>query len=177
VFHFNKKHIEDQTVPMWVIKSHGVTFYVNHVTAEIPWNTKETSDNPSTKGSIKFKKCKLTIDDDNCATLSKLGLLDKGLPHPRLIFRIIAGYNDNMHKALKDNEFKHTKFKEVAGGCGSSFVVCDLLDEQELTFASIKYAQTFRILSPNEAYYKAYDENGEWINESDDWDDDGDEDE
>ena len=33
----------------------------------------------------------------------------------------------------------------------------DIRDEQELTFAGIKYAGKFRILSPNEAYYQAYD--------------------
>ncbi len=36
VFHFNKKHLEDPEVPMWVLKAHGVTFYVNHIDAEIP---------------------------------------------------------------------------------------------------------------------------------------------
>ena len=49
VFHFNKKHLEDETVPMWVLKTHGETFYVNHVTADMPWSTKETPDRKSTR--------------------------------------------------------------------------------------------------------------------------------
>lgn len=76
MFHFNKKHLEDSTVPMWVIKTHGVTFYVNHVSADIAWTTKETPDNAHTKGAIKFKRCKLSIDEDNNATITKLGITD-----------------------------------------------------------------------------------------------------
>ena len=55
VFHFNKKHLEDETIPMWVVKTHGETFYVDHVSADIAWSTKETPNNSHTKGSIKFK--------------------------------------------------------------------------------------------------------------------------
>ena len=176
VFHFNKKHLEDDTVPMWVVKSHGVTFYVNHVTAEIPWSTKETPDNISTKGSIKFKRCKLTIDDDNCATLSKIGALDRKLPHPRLIFRIIFHNNGVVHKALREGEFEHTDFKHVSGGCGTSWSICDIIHEHDMTMLGLKYANSFRILSPNEAYYKAYEQEGVWIDE-DDYPDIDDEDE
>lgn len=152
---------------MWVVKSHGVTFYVNHVTAEIPWSTKETPDNISTKGSIKFKRCKLVIDDDNCATLSKIGLLDKKLPHPRLIFRIIFRNNSVVHKALREGEFEHTDFKHVSGGCGTSWSICDIIHEHDMTMLGLKYANLFRILTPNEPYYKAYDEEGVYIDEDD----------
>ena len=158
VFHFNKKHLEDETVPMWVVKAHGVTFYVNHVTAEIPWTTKETPNNPSTKGSLKFKRCRLSIDDDNCATISKLGLLDRALPTPKRVYtRILTSNRGTFHKALLAGEFKHSKIKEVYGGCGSSFIICDLLDDAEVSFAVLKYQQNFRILAPNEGYYKDYD--------------------
>lgn len=57
---------------MWVLKTHGETFYVDHVECQIPWSTKETPDNPHTKGSIKVKDALLQIDADNCATLTKL---------------------------------------------------------------------------------------------------------
>lgn len=164
VFHFNKKHLEDPTVPMWVLKSHGVTFYVNHVDAEIPWSTKETSDNPHTKGSLKFKKCKLTIDDDNCAIISKLSILDYKLPHPKIVHaRILCGFGDSFHAALKNNEFQHSQIKDVVGGCGTSFVICDLLDKDEVLIALLKYANKFRILAPNEGYYKQYDEKKDYI--------------
>jgi hypothetical protein len=143
---------------MWVVKAHGVTFYVNHVTADMPWSTKETPGNEKTKGSIKFKKCKLSIDSDNNATISRLGIADAWLQHPeRRAGRILFSYGGAMHKALMAKEFEHSKFKNVEGSCGSSFVICDLRDERELTFAGIKYANLFRILAPNESYYQAYD--------------------
>ena len=72
IFHFNKKSLEDSSIPPWALKCKGQTFYVNHVDCQMPWSTKETPDNPSTKGSLKIKRCLLTIDDDNCATISKI---------------------------------------------------------------------------------------------------------
>ena len=159
VFHFNKGHLADETIPMWVVKAHGVTFYVNHVTSDMPWSTKETPGNEKTKGSIKFRKCKLSIDtEDNTATISRLGIADAWLKHPeRRAGRIIFTYGGVMHKALMAGEFEHSKFKNVEGSCGSEWVICDLRNELELTFAGIKYANKFRILAPNEAYYQAYD--------------------
>ena len=57
VFHYNKKHNEDQSIPPWVIKCKGESYYVNHLTV-LPgnrgWSTKETPDNPHTKGALKF---------------------------------------------------------------------------------------------------------------------------
>lgn len=61
VFHFNKKHLEDSAIPPWVIKCKGKTYYVNHVTANIPWSTKETPANDHTKGAIKLVKTLLMI--------------------------------------------------------------------------------------------------------------------
>lgn len=56
---------------MWIIKAKGETYYINHMTAECPWSTKETPDNQSTKGSIKFKNCRIIIDENNEATITK----------------------------------------------------------------------------------------------------------
>ena len=157
---------------MWVVKSHGVTFYVDHVDGEVPWSTKETPNNDHTKGSLKFKNCKLIINDDNCATITKLGLLDNKLPHPKLIFRVIFRNSSQFHNALKNNEYEHTEFKYVDGGCGTSWVICDIVNEHDMTMAGLKYADEFRILSPNEGYYKAYDRTGSWIDEDEDYEDD-----
>lgn len=49
---------------MWVLKIKGQSYYVNHVEANAPWTTKETPDNPTTKGSLKFKKVNVEIDGD-----------------------------------------------------------------------------------------------------------------
>ncbi len=164
VFHFNKKHLEDPTVPMWVIKSHGVTFYVNHVSAEVPWTTKETPDNAHTKGAIKFKNCTLTIDENNDATIGKVRIIDRLLPHPRVVHaRIIAPVYGDFHDALDDKEFKHSKIKTIEGACSSEFIVCDLLDKDEVILAGLKYAGKFRIMVPNETYYQAYDKSSEYI--------------
>ena len=54
---------------MWVLKTKGQTFYVNHVNSTVPWSTKETPDNLHTKGSLKFKNANVTIDDLNEATI------------------------------------------------------------------------------------------------------------
>jgi hypothetical protein len=142
---------------MWVLKTAGETFYVNHVSCEIPWTTKETPNNTHTKGSIKVKDALMRIDEDNNATLSKLTIYDKiRLRNQKLgITRIMFRYGNDMHNALKQNEFKHSPFKNITGACSSSFVVCDMLEKSEVTFASLKH--DFRILSPNETYYRAYD--------------------
>lgn len=150
---------------MWVLKTHGETFYVDHVDANMPWSTKETPDNSHTKGSLKFKEVLLRIDNDNCATLTALTVFDKiRLRNQKLgITRIMFGWGSDMHKALSGNEFKHSPFKNVEGSCGTSYVVCDLLKKEEATFAALKYR--FRILMPNETYYQFYDSKEMYINE------------
>ena len=172
VFHFNKGHLADPTIPMWVVKSHGVSFYVNHVDADIPWSTKETPLNDHTKGSLKFKNCKLVIDDDNCATITKLGLLDRNLPHPRLIHRLLFRTSTKLYAALKRNDYEHSEFKFVEGGCGSSFAVCDIIREEDLTVIGLIYPGEFRILTPNEGYYRAYEQDKKWIDEDEEYEDD-----
>lgn len=66
IFHFNKKHLENPSIPMWVIKHKGNTHYVHHVNVSenVGFSTKETPENPTTKGSLKFKG-KLRIDCNN----------------------------------------------------------------------------------------------------------------
>jgi hypothetical protein len=66
VFHYNKKHSQDQRIPPWVIKYKGQTYYVNHldVSKGVGFSTKETPDSPHTKGSIKFKgKLRIYTDE------------------------------------------------------------------------------------------------------------------
>ncbi len=57
IFHFNKAHLTDSSIPMWTIKHKGQSYYVNHIDVSpgVGFSTKETPDNPHTKGSIKFK--------------------------------------------------------------------------------------------------------------------------
>ena len=167
VFHFNKKHLEDETIPMWVLKTHGETFYVDHVESNMPWSTKETPDNSHTKGSIKVKDVLLTIDGENCARLSKLTVIDKiRLRNQKLgITRILFRPSTDIHKALQKNEVKHSPFKTVEGACTTSFVICDILKKEDMTFFGLKYAGQFRILMPNEGYYQFYDGKEKYIYE------------
>ena len=159
VFHFNKKHLEDSSVPMWVLKFHGETIYVNHVECQIPWSTKETPDNTHTKGSIKVKDALLRVDDENCATLTSLTFIDKiRLRNQKLgITRIMFRPNSNIHKALQKNEYKHSPFKNILGRCATGFVICDILDKREMMLASLKYTKDIRVVKPNESYYQEYD--------------------
>jgi len=57
---------------MWIIKAKGQTHYIHHLNADCPWTTKETPDNPATKGSIKFKNCRLTIDENLEANITRI---------------------------------------------------------------------------------------------------------
>lgn len=50
---------------MWVIKTRGQTFYVEHVDVTAPFSTKETPDNPHTKGSLKFRNVDLRIENNH----------------------------------------------------------------------------------------------------------------
>ena len=163
MFHFNKKHLEDQTIPMWVLKFHGETLYVNHVDCTIPWSTKETPDNSHTKGSIKVKDCLLTVDDDNNATLSKLTLIDKvRLRNQKLgITRIIVSerYIQSLKNNLKNQNVKHGPIKSIGGACTTTFYMTDILDKAQFTMLSLAMSSTdFRVLKPNEGYYKYYDD-------------------
>jgi len=159
VFHFNKKHLEDQTIPMWVLKFHGETLYVNHVDCTVAWSTKETPDNTHTKGSIKVKDVLLRINDANEAQISQLTLVDKfRLRNQKLgITRVMFSPNVAFHKALQNNEFKHGPLKHIRGACASSFVITDLTVKSEVTMALLKYSNQFRIVQPNETYYQQYD--------------------
>lgn len=64
IMHFNKMHLQDVTIPMWVIKVKGETYYVNHIDVDsgVGFSTKETPNNEHTKGSLKFR-AKLKIDN------------------------------------------------------------------------------------------------------------------
>ena len=148
---------------MWVLKTHGETFYVNHVDCQLPWSTKETPDNPSTKGSIKIKECHLTINEHNEATIKKLTLINKTRLKNRRpgMARIMTPRDSDFHLALANGEYEHSKFKNITGACSSPFIVCDI-SKQDLTFAMMRY-NGIRILSPNEHYYQEYDRSGAYI--------------
>ena len=165
VFHFNKGHLTDQTIPMWVLKTKGESYYVHHVDCQLPWSTKETPDNPSTKGSLKIKKCLLTINDLNEATISELTIHDESRLRNKEkgITRIVVkeGIDHLKFKdALSNLKIKHGPIKGIGGACSSTFYITDILDKAQFTMLALAMSnqKSFRILMPNEGYYKYYDD-------------------
>lgn len=67
-FHFNKAVIAFPFMPKWVLKAKGKSYYVDHIDAAVPWNTREL-DSGSTLGMIRFKRAYISIDKDGCAHL------------------------------------------------------------------------------------------------------------
>jgi hypothetical protein len=160
-FHFNKKHLEDPTIPMWVIKAKGKSYYVNHVTANMPWSTKETPENSHTKGTIKLKDVHLKIDSDNCAELctltgpaaARLRAKERGYT------RILITWKDKVLEYMESHGIEFTPFKRVSGSCGSTFYICDIINPDDVVMMRIGLEQhTFRVLNENETYYMAYDD-------------------
>lgn len=165
VFHFNKKHLEDQTIPMWVLKFNGSTYYVNHVECNVPWSTKETPDNPHTKGSIKVKNCLLLIDDNNHAKISSLSLSDKIRikNQEKNITRVLISEKNfgskKLRDILKERNIKHGPIKSIGGACTTTFYITDIYNESDVTYLALMLSDTdFRKLLPNEGYYKMYDD-------------------
>lgn len=73
IFHFNKKSLDDSSIPSWTLKFKGETYYVKHVESNAVWSTKETPNNQHTKGSIKFKNVNVEIRDE-CAYITQQNL-------------------------------------------------------------------------------------------------------
>lgn len=158
VFHFNKKHLEDPSIPMWVLKTKGESYYVNHVDCSIPWSTKETPDNPHTKGAIKVKDCHLVIDADNNASINPLTPEDRDrLTGKKEPIRLITNKGYQLRQALSNHNIKHSAIKHFGGGCGTSWFVVNIYSEQDLLVLSLT-VDGIRKLMPNEYYYTAYDD-------------------
>ena len=171
VFHFNKKHLEDSTIPMWVVKARGETYYVNHVDCSVPWSTKETPDNAHTKGAIKIKDCFLTIDDDNCAQIRAATAEDHAAYAKTQTVRVITEYGSKLKSAIAN--MAHGTIKLAGGGCGTTWYITDIPSMKHFLMLQLQVPD-IRILKPNEDYYKLYDRssltNDDWIDE-DDWED------
>ena len=166
---------------MWVIKAKGESYYVEHVTCEQPWTTKETPDNSHTKGSLKVKKCHLVIDENNHAFLKKLTPeIEQRLDNPEVIIRVISSSGTAFHKALANVE--HVGVKHIAGACSSGFYITEFnSDEQYVMFKlSLEGNVDYRELKPNEDYYKMYEKykhsEDTYIDEDEWYDDDDDDD-
>jgi len=166
---------------MWIIMAKGKTYYVDHVEANLPWTTKETPDNVKTKGAIKFKDCLVTITDDNCAKIGVLTPADAARIRnaERGITRVITKWGAALSEALQSLDIKHGPIKRIGGGCGRSFYITDIFNNEDLTTLTLSLVgrTDFRILMPNEIQYKWYDDKDSADDELYDDEDDEDEDE
>lgn len=157
---------------MWVVKTKGESYYVNHVDCTVPWSTKETPNNSHTKGSIKVKNCLLTIDDDNCAAITAATSADILRIKKKNSIRLITSYGSKLKEALTN--IRHAPVKRFFGSCGSEFWMVDLFSKDDLPMLLLAWQgrpEGIRVLMPNEDYYKLYDSTIESSIDLDDWED------
>lgn len=67
-FHFNKGSLEFDFLPMWVLKTKGRSYYINHIDCNIPWSTRERPTD-ATRGMIRIKSGDIIIDGEGIATV------------------------------------------------------------------------------------------------------------
>jgi hypothetical protein len=154
-FSFNKKHLEDATIPPWVLKCNGKTWYVNHVTCELPWSTKETP-HGSTKGAIKVKRALVQIDDDNQATLVKLTAEAEKRVKQQAQDAIIIGWKNSRLSTYMD-QVRHSEIQLLeAGGCTSDWWACEIYSEEDWAAINLQLYPHVRRFMPNEWQFKDY---------------------
>ena len=61
--------MQDPTIPMWVVKCKGETYYVDHLDSKVGFSTKETPGSEHTKGSLQFKGS-LSLYKENNKTIA-----------------------------------------------------------------------------------------------------------
>lgn len=161
VFHFNKKFLTDPTIPMWVVKTKGETYYVEHVESNLPWSTKETPDNSHTKGSLQLKNVHLIIRDDNTAILNeltdeiKLELKNRKKFKNRYIIEKFVNIK-KIRKYVEENNIPR-KTVTITAECSTPIYILEFKDEQYQTLALIQFGHIVRQLMQNESYYKLLD--------------------
>lgn len=170
LFNFNKKHLEDPSIPMWMLTFSGQQYYVNHVDCNINWSTRERPDHNSTKGTIVLKDCLLLIDDSNTAIITQLTEHDKIRLKNREkgITRIITEYGSLLRESLQQTSIKHGPIKTYGGGCGTLWFITDILKESHLTMLQVQMGDKIRVLKENEGYYKYYDNPSAYYDDDDD---------
>lgn len=140
----------------------GQTYYVEHVTANVPWTTKETPDNVRTKGAIKFKDCNLLILEGNTAVINPLTDVDRArIRHQsRGLVRILIlwGVFKQVMETIKFQDMWHGAAKQIGTGCGRSGYLIDI-KEKEMLLLTLQHKDDFSIIPPNHPYFSLYDDN------------------
>jgi hypothetical protein len=157
---------------MWVVKTKGESYYVNHVDCMVNWSTKETPNNNHTKGSIKVKNCLLAIDEENCATITTATASDILRIKKKNSIRLITGYGERLKQAL--GTIRHTPIKRFHGRCGSEFYMVDLFNKDDYPMLLLAWPgkpYEIRVLMPNEDYFQLYDRATQSSIDLDEWED------
>jgi hypothetical protein len=157
VFHFNKKSLEDNTIPPWVLKCNGKSWYVNHVSCDLPWSTKETPTSSHTQGSIKVKRALVQIDDANHATLVKLTKEAEHRVKQKAQNAIIIGwrYPEKWHHII--DHVSHSDIQLLdSGGCTSDWWACEIYSEEDWVVINLQLYGHVRRFMPNEWQFKDY---------------------
>lgn len=161
VFHFNKRHLQDPTIPMWVLKAKGESYYVNHVTCNVPWSTKETPDNEHTKGSLKFFNVHILINDENNAIINELtpenkASADKYKKDPDRFICENGSYMGHIKTWLEANNISK-KTVYIRTNCSTPKFIIQLHKKHQ-TFFLLKFGSYVRKLMHNEKYYQVMDD-------------------
>lgn len=162
IFHFNKKHLEDPSIPMWVIKTRGKTFYLEHISFQgIDFETKETPDNDHTKGSLKFKDVIFSMDHNKqgLITYADPDSMSKAnawrMTHEGKIVLELDEPNE-VKAAMKKNGIKHGPFTEVEGSCGSTFQYTYVTKPEDVTLLALSCPDAFEVVEPGSYGFQRY---------------------
>ena len=162
VFSFNKAHLSDSTVPPWVLKTGGRSWYVNHVSCTLAWDTRETPNNNHTRGSIRVKNALLSIDHSNLAVISELTeqhrqrLHKQKLNYQRLAWMIHN--HEHVVNYVEQTGIAHTEIRLVYNpGCGSSWYVCDVINPADVVMLTLALQARLSQVNPNTWQYQGYD--------------------
>jgi hypothetical protein len=160
LIYFNKKHLEDPKIPMWVLRVAHKVFKVNHISCYLYWRTVEFPGNVNNKGAIKVFNALLTINNYNCATLEPLKFIDKTILKAKDYTRILITLKDKVMKYINEQNIKYTPLKEIKGSLDKKYYVCDIENPDDITLMQLSLPNTyFRILQEDDVYYKIYNDN------------------
>jgi len=155
VFSFNKKHLEDPSIPMWKIAAKGESYYVDHVVCSIGWSTKESPDNSHTKGSIRVKNVHLRIDDENVAYINEATPEIWNRIENKLIPVYILNESKSTSKLLESLKTDLGPIKRIVAVCSTTKLIVEIPSEELVTLIALQ-TNDIRELKPNEDYYQMY---------------------
>ncbi len=160
VFHFNKKSLTDNTIPPWVVKCKGESWYVAHVTCEVPWSTKETPTNHHTQGAIKMRNVYVQITDENEAIIQSITPELKQHVKLKQERKIKIGWQNTWHAQVTPY-LTHVHYENLrsveTGGCSADWWVCEIYSEDDWAQINLTLYPRVRRFMPNEWQYQDHE--------------------